>query len=205
MVQPTEAGPEIEREWRRIDKLLAEKSDAACALALIEAQKVFVQVLDVVSYGPTVDEKIHNAESLFGSLGSVLAAQNLYTQVVAEIGFEPKAAQTKKATEAILAAIIDLVGRDYEPKGAWPRMLNGLNFFWGHHPQFLMGLILSVLGFVAIVWFLADTMVGHFLNRMGVGFARFVIERPWLMITLVVILGISWIGHWVFVRRRRAE
>lgn len=205
MVQASEAGPEIEREWRRIDKLLSQKSDTASALALIEAQKVFVQVLDIVSYGPTVDEKIHNAESLFGHLGNVLVAQDLYTKVVAEIGFEAKASETKKATEDLLAAIMDLVGRDYEPKGAWPRMLNGLNFFWGHHPQFLTGITLTVLGFVAIVWFLADTTMGHWINRVGVGFARFIIERPWLMGGLVVILAIGWIGRWVFARRRRAS
>lgn len=205
MVQAAEAGPEIEREWQRIEKLLAQKNDAASALALVEAQKIFIQVLDIVSYGPTVDDKIRNAESLFGDLRGVLMAQELYTKVVAEVGFEAKASQTKKATEDLLAAIIDLVGRDYEPKGLGYRVLNSLNFFWSHHPQFVTGVALTLLGFVAIVWFLADTLVGHWLTRMGVGFSRFMIERSWLMVALVVVLALGWLARWFFTRHRRAE
>jgi len=200
-MESTDAGAEIEQEWRLVDRLLSQKSDSASTLALIEAQKIFAQVLDEISYGPTIDEKIRNSAGLFGDFPKVLAAQNLYSQVLTEVGFVVSSRQAKQACDAMLAGLLDLVGRDYEPRGAWPRLLNSLDFFWGHHPRFLVGAVLTVLGFVAVVWFLVDTAVGVWVSQVGVGFARFVIERPIVMGGLALILVIGWILGRPFGRR----
>jgi hypothetical protein len=202
-MQATEAGSEIEQEWKRVDRLLAKKDEASSAIAVVEAQKIFVQVLEEVSYGATVDDKIYNAAGLFGNVGKILEAQILYEDIVLEIGYVVKNQEAKAACDAWLSGVMDLLGRDFEPRGTWAKMGNSLNFFWGHHPKFLTGLLLAVLGYVAMVWFFTDMAVGQWLAMVGAGFARFVLDRPALMVGLAAALLISWLASRAFGARRR--
>lgn len=200
-----ETGPEIERSWKRVEKLLSKKDEAANALAVIEAYKIFDVVLDVVSYGPTTDDKIRHAAGLFRDEGKVLEATALYHKAVEQVGFVMTSKQARFACEWMMNGILDLVGRDYEPKSWNVRLVNNLNYFWGHHPKFLTLFVVSVLAFVAIVWFLADTVAGQFLTGLGVGFARFVVDNPVLMLSLLLVLGVAWWGSKFFWSSGRGE
>ena len=131
----SEIGEEIERQWARVNKFLAQKTEGANIAAILEAQKVFVQVLEVASYGPTIDDKIRNAGGLFADEGSVLAAQAQYDRVISEVGYLPSSKEAKQVCDALMKGILNLIGRDFEPRSLTARMVNGLNYFWGHHPK----------------------------------------------------------------------
>lgn len=193
-----ETGPEIEKSWKRVEKLLAKKDEASAALAVVEAYKIFEVVLDVVSYGPTTDDKIKHASNLFRDEGKVLEAVSIYHKVINQVGFVITSRQAKFASEWMMNGILDLVGRDYEPRSFGVRMANNLNYFWGHHPKFLSAIVLGVLAFVAVVWTLAETAWGQWLTGIGVGFAKFVVANPGLMVALIVVLAVAWWGSKFF-------
>lgn len=200
----TEIGTEVERQWKRVEKYLSLKTDTGNMMGVIEAQKIFEQVLNVMSYGPTVEDKINNAYGLFEDEVGLMATQQVYKKILTGSGYTLGYKEARKTCDALMKAILNMVGQDFEPLGLGERLLNWMNFFWGHHPRFLNSIVLFVLSFVAGVWFLADTVVGQWVVRVGLGFARFVMASPVVMIGLVVIFLIGTVfSHWASGRRRR--
>lgn len=195
----------IEAEWKRVEQLLAAKEDAAWEMAVVEAFKIFHQVLDEVSFGETVEEQIHNAGELFRDVRGVLAAEKVYQHILSKIGHRVTKGDANKASAAFLQAILDMVGRDWESRSWLDRWLSGLNYFWGTHPRMLAGCLAGVLIFVVLVWFFADTALGRWLGGLIVGFAHFVLSSPALMIALGVALVISMLLGMTFSGRRRGR
>ncbi len=181
----------VEAEWKRVEQLLASKEDAAWAMAVVEAFKIFHQVLDEVSFGETVEEQIHNAGELFRDVRGVLAAEKVYQHILGKVGHRITKSDASKASAAFLQAILDMIGRDWESRGWLDRWLSGLNYFWGTHPKALVGFLAGILIFVVLVWFLADTDLGKWVAGLMVGFAHFVLDNPILLIALGAALVIS--------------
>lgn len=198
-------GRTVEEEWQRVDKLLSQKNEAGWALAVVEAHKIFCQVLREVSFGETVDEQVHNAGELFKDMTGVLAAHDVYQRIIHEVGYSLKRKDVQKSTDALLQAILDMVGRDFEARGFWHRLSNSLNFFWGHHPRSLAGLLAGLLLFVVLVWFLADTAAGRWAVDLTVGFSRFVLSWTVLVVLLLVALLIAVILSLTYFEGRRRD
>lgn len=199
----TDIGAEVERQWRRVEKYLSLKTDTGNLAGVIEAQKIFEQVLNVMSYGPTVDDKVNNVYGLFEDEVGLMAAQQIYKKVINEPGYGLGSKEARKTCDSLMKAILNMVGQDFEPLGLGERLLNWMNFFWGHHPRFLNTIVLVVLSFVAGIWFLADTVLGQWVVRVGLGFTRFVMASPVIMIGLVVIFLIGTVFSHLAVGRRR--
>jgi len=198
-------GPEfeIESEWRRVEVLLARQHTSAWAMAVVEAHKIFRQVLDEVSFGETVDEQIHNAGELFKNMHDIVAADEVYRQILDKVGYKLTKQEAKSNTDALLQAVLDMVGRDFEQRSFWQRLSNSLNFFWGHHPRVLIGLLAGLLAFVVAVWFLADTTIGQWIVDLIVGFSRFVLSWTVLVVLLLVALLIAVALSFVYLEKRR--
>lgn len=199
----TEADFDVERQWKRVEALLGRKDESAWAMAVVEAHKVFRQVLNEVSFGETVDDQIHNAGELFKDISSVLAADLVQQHIISQIGHRVTQPDARKACDDLMRAILDMVGRDFERQGLWHRWANGLNYFWGHHPRLLAGLLAGLLALVVLVWFLADTHLGQWLTTLIVGFARFVLGWSGLVVGLVVVLIIALLAGSAYVDRQR--
>lgn len=194
---------EVEIEWKRVNSLLSRKEESAWAMAVVEAHKIFRQILAEVSFGDTVDDQIHNAGELFKNIGGVLAADLIYQHITDQIGHRVSKLDAEQACGDLMQAILDMVGRDFERQGWWGRWFNSLNFFWGHHPRLLAGLLAGVLAFVVLVWFLADTHFGQWLTALVVGFARFVLGWSGLVVGLVVAIIIALLVGMAYVGRQR--
>lgn len=192
----------VEAEWKRVEQLLTAKEDTAWAIAVVEAFKIFHQVLDEVSFGETVEERIHNAGELFRDIRGVLAAEKVYQHILGKINHRVTKSDANKACTAFLQAILDMIGRDWERRGWLDRWLSGLNYFWGTHPRMLAGCLAGVLIFVVLIWFLADTDLGKWLTGLMVGFAHFVLGSPILLIALGAALVISMLLGMTFSGRR---
>ena len=195
----------IEAEWKRVEQLLTAREDAAWAMAVVEAFKIFHQVLDEVSFGETVEEQIHNAGELFRDVRGVLAAEKMYQHILSKIGHRVTKNDANKASEAFLQAILDMIGRDWENRSRSDQWLSGLNYFWGTHPRMLAGCLAGILIFVVLTWFLADTTLGRWLGGLIVGFAHFVLGSSILLIALGVALVISMLLGMTFFGRRRGR
>jgi hypothetical protein len=192
----------VEAEWKRVDKLLASKEDASWAMAALEAFKIFYQVLSEVSFGETTEDKIHNAGELFKDVRSVLAAEKVCRHILEDVGHRVTKNDATKATNALLQAILDMIGRDWKGRGWFDQWLSSLNYFWGTHPKLLAGFLAGIAFFVALTWFLADTEIGKWLTKLLVGFAHFVLGAPILMIALGAAIVVSLLLSMAFTDRR---
>ena len=198
-------GVEIEAEWQRVTDLLSSKESASWTLAVVEAHKIFAQVLSEVSYGESFEDRLQNAGSLFGQIDGILYAHTLFERItVSHPGFTLRKVDAEAAVEDLLEGILDMTGRDFEERHRTDRVMTQLNYFWIHHPTFLAWLIASVLIFVGIVWVLAETLVGHFIVRLAIGFERFVIGWQGLLVGLLLALIFAvLLSYWLIGRQRR--
>jgi hypothetical protein len=206
--EPTQAMDQeeivIEKEWDRIERLLAMKNHLACNMAVIEADKLFREVLGIVSFGETMHEAIQNVADQLSNLKGVLESHKVYEDIVEVPGFSVDHKTAERATAIYLQAILDLIGRDFQGKSWWQRFVNEWVYFGESHPQMLRGWLVGILVFLVGVWFLADTAPGQWLVNLAVGFTHFVLSWVWwLILLLIIILGIVAVSWLWFERRRR--
>jgi hypothetical protein len=193
---------DVEGEWKRVEKLLSQKSSPSWSMAVVEAHKIFRQTLKEVSFGDTVDEQIQNASEIFRDMTKILQSHELYQDIVDEVDYQVTQEDAKKATGILLRAILDMTGRDFISQGLWHRMNNSLNFFWGNHPKFLVYVLSGLLAFVAVVWTLDKSPFGKWFTDLSVGFSEFIVDSESLLIGLVVAWFIALILSVVYFRKR---
>ena len=169
----------IEKEWKRIERLLSMKHHLAYGMAVIEADKLFREVLGIVSFGETMHEAIQNVAGQLSNLKGVLESRKVYEDIVEVPGFTIDRKTAEHATAIYLQAILDLMGRDFEAKGWWQRFINEWVYFGESHPQLLRGLLVGVLIFLVGVWFLALTAPGQWRVDLAVGVTYFVLSMVW--------------------------
>lgn len=191
----------VEEEWKRVEAGLAQKQTEAWSVAIIEAHKIFRDVLAEVSFGANLDEQIGNVEELFSNLPALMHAQMIWMRVMDEPGYRPTKTDAKKACDGLMQGILDMIGRDFHSQNWWHRMNNGLNYFWGHHPRLLTWVIGILLIVVVVTWFLTELAVGKWVVGLVVGFAQFVIERPGLFGGLVGLFLLVALVAWARDRR----
>ncbi|MEA1909844.1 MAG: hypothetical protein U9M89_02390 [Patescibacteria group bacterium] len=193
----------IEKEWQRITKLMSQKNKAAVNMAVVEADKLFREVLGVMSHGETVNEAIANTSKMFSDLKSLLEVRKVYEDVVEVPGYFVDQETAKKAAEIYLKAILDMMGRDMAPRSGWQRFWNDIVYFGGSRPTLLRDILVGILAFFAMVWFLHDTVYGQMVVGASIGITHFVLQELWwLVIVLVVVLLISLVS-WLFSSKKR--
>lgn len=193
----------IEKEWDRIERLLAHKNNVAHNMAVVEADKLFREVLGIISFGETVNEAIQNASNLFSDMKRLMEARKVYEDVVEVPGFWAERKIAQQATAAYLQAILDMMGKDYEEKGFGQRWVNEIVYFSELHPRLLRNIFIGILVFLVGVWFLADTTPGRWLVDLSVGITHFILSWVWwLILILLIILGVV-AASWLFFERRR--
>lgn len=193
----------VEKEWGRIERLLAQKSNAACSMAIVEVDKLFREVLGIVSFGETVHEAIANASGMFSNMKGLIEARKVYEDIVEVPGFLVDKSIAKHIAAVYLQAILDMLGKDYQDKGYGKKFVNELVYFSELHPKLLRNLLLGMLIFLVGVWFLADTGPGQWMVELAIGFTRFVLQWVWgLVLIVLIVLGIAAIS-WLFLERRK--
>ncbi|MFH0912274.1 MAG: hypothetical protein V1807_01290 [Patescibacteria group bacterium] len=193
----------IEKEWDRIEKLLAQKSKAALNMAVVEADKLFREVLGVISFGETVNEAIQNSANLFSNMKGLLESRKVYEDIVEVPGFFVDAKTAKEATGIYLKSILDMMGKDYREKSGWQVFVNEVVYFGESHPHLLRDMFLGILIFLVGVWFLNDTLWGGALVDAAIWITHSILNWVW---GVVIILGAVFalvLISWLFFERRR--
>jgi hypothetical protein len=193
----------IEKEWDRIEKMLAQKHQASLNMAVIEADKLFREVLGIISFGDTVNEAIQNSSNLFSNLKGLLEARKVYEDIVEVPGFFVEQKTATDATAIYLRAILDMMGKDYHPKTSFQVFFNEMVYFGESHPHLFRDILLGILIFLIGVWFLSSTGWGQKISSVAVGLTHFVLNWAWgLIIILGVILAVVLLS-WLFFERRK--
>jgi len=193
----------IEKEWDRIEKLLVQKNRAALNMAVVEADKLFREVLGIISFGDTVNEAIQNSSNLFSNLKGLLEVRKVYEDIVEVPGFFVDQKIAKDTTAIYLKAILDMMGKDYQPKGAFHAICNELAYFSESRPYLLRTIFLGVLIFLVGVWFLADTSLGQLIVSAAVGLTHFVLNWVWSLVIILAIIFAIVLFSWLFFERRK--
>lgn len=193
----------IEREWDRIEKLLVQKNKSSLNMAIIEADKLFREVLGIISFGDTVNEAIQNSSNLFSNLKGLLEVRKVYEDIVEVPGFFADQKTAKDATAIYLRAILDMMGKDYQPKGALHAIFNELAYFSESRPHLLRQIFLGILFFLVGVWFLSETVLGQWVVSAAVGLTQFVLSWVWWLIIILVVIFLIVLLSWLFFERRK--
>lgn len=193
----------IEKEWDRIEKLLAQKSSAALNMAVVEADKLFREVLGIISFGDTVNEAIQNSANLFSNMRGLLEARKVYEDIIEVPGFFVDAKTAKDAIAIYLKSILDMMGKDYHDKSSWQIFWNELIYFGEAHPRLLRDIFLGILIFLVLVWFLARTTWGQALVGAAVGVTEFVLSGVWVAVLILLAIFAIVLVSWLFFERRR--
>ncbi|MFH1088774.1 MAG: hypothetical protein V1719_02945 [Patescibacteria group bacterium] len=193
----------IEREWDRIEKLLVQKNKSALNMAVIEADKLFREVLGIISFGDTVNEAIQNSSNLFSNLKGLLEVRKVYEDIVEVPGFFVDQKTAKDATAIYLRAILDMMGKDYQPKGALHAIFNALAYFSESRPYLLREIFLGILIFLIGVWFLAETAFGQVIVNAAVGLTHFVLSWVWWLVIILAVIFLIVLLSWLFFERRK--
>ena len=194
----------IEKEWDRIEKLLSQKHHASLNMAVVEADKLFREVLGIISFGDTVNDAIQNSANLFSNMKGLLEARKVYEDIVEVPGFFVDQKTAKEAAAIYLRSILDMMGKDYHEKSGWQVFINELAYFGESHPHLIRDIILGFLVFLVGVWFLADTAWGQVVVSAAVGLTHFVLNWVWgVVIILAALLAVVLISWMFFERRRR--
>ncbi|MBU1092690.1 hypothetical protein KJ836_03405 [Patescibacteria group bacterium] len=193
----------VEKEWDRIEKLLIQKNKPALNMAVIEADKLFREVLGIISFGDTVNEAVQNSSNLFSNLKGLLEVRKVYEDIVEVPGFFVDQKTAKDATAIYLRAILDMMGKDYQPKGTFHAIFNELAYFSETRPYLLRKIFLGVLIFLVGVWFLADTALGQVVVGVAVGLTHFVLNWVWWLVVILSAIFLIVLLSWLFFERRK--
>lgn len=193
----------VEKEWVRIERLLSYKHSTAFNMAVVEADKLFREVLGIISYGETVDEAIQNASDMYSDMKGLLEVRKVYEDIIEVPDFWVNKDTAKQVTAIYLQAILDMMGKDYQERGAWQRFWNDMIYFSESHPRLLRNIVVGALIFLVVVWILTDTVPGQWLVRLIIGLTHFILNWVWwLVLILLVVLAIATIS-WLFLEQRK--
>lgn len=193
----------IEKEWDRIEKLLAQKSKAALNMAVVEADKLFREVLGVISFGDTVNEAIQNSANLFSNMRGLMESRKVYEDIVEVPGFFVDAKTASEAAAIYLRAILDMMGKDYHEKSSFHVFINELAYFGESHPHLVRDIFMGMLIFLVGVWFLSDTPIGQILVGWAVGITHFVLNWVWWLIIILAAIFAMVLLSWLFFERHK--
>lgn len=195
----------VEKEWVRIERLLSYKNNTAFNMAIVEADKLFREVLGVMSHGETVDEAIQNASDVYSDMKGLLEARKVYEDIIEVPDFWVNKDTAKQVTAIYLQAILDMMGKDYQERGVWQKFWNEIIYFGESHPKLLRDIVVGALIFLIVVWGLTDTAPGQWLVRLIVGLTHFILNWVWwLILILLVVLAIATIS-WLFLEQRKRQ
>lgn len=193
----------IEKEWDRIERLLSQPSASAINMAVIEADKLFREVLGIVSFGDTVHEAIQNASDMFSDMKGLMEARKVYEDIVEVPGFFVDKKSAKHVAAVYLQTVLDMMGKDYQEKSMWHKFTNELVYFGESNPSMLRNIFIGILAFLLIVWFLSDTSLGQWFTSLAVGLTHFVLNWVWWLILLIVIILAIALVSWLFFEGRK--
>lgn len=193
----------IEKEWNRIERLLSQTSASATNMAVIEADKLFREVLGIVSFGDTVHEAIQNASDMFSNMKGLMDARKVYEDIVEVPGFFVDKKSAKHVTAIYLQAVLDMMGKDYQEKSMWHKFVNELVYFGESNPGILRNIFIGILAFILIVWFLSDTSLGQWFVSLAVGLTHFILNWVWWLILLILVILVIAVVSWLFFEGRK--
>ena len=175
--------------WEKVEAYVNEKDKGGTAMAVIETEKIFDEVLKRRNFpGKTTDQRIHNARGTFSDFEALQLARDVYKKLALEIDAEISVTDIKEVLSAYHQAIKDLTKIEEKELKTLDKVILFVRHYINAPRKLLKRAALSVVLFFFIIFILDNTSAGRSVVAVLVKVAHFIFS--WVLLTLLLILGV---------------
>lgn len=192
--------------WERVDKYLQEKTDTGAALALIETEKIFGQVLHKLGYpGKNTDQKVESAKPFIRNFKDLKLARDVYKKITNEVSAEISSSDVQSILNAYYQTIRDLTSEAKKNRSIWQKLKLYFRYLIPNPKRFAKKLAIWFLGFFFVVFLLDTTSFGRSIVKFLVVISHFIFS--WILWTVLILIGLAIVilGALFFFSKRKRE
>lgn len=192
--------------WDQVEDYVNEKDKGGAAMAVIETEKIFSEVLKKLKLpGKDTDQRINSAKKLISNMQSLTLARSVYRKIATEVGAEIEVSDLQEILTAYHEAIRDLTKAQEKKFTAKERFIMFLRHYVPNPTKTLRNALIGLVVFFFIVFVLDSTNIGQAIVSAFTATANFIFS--WVLFTVLLIIGvvIIIIGGILYFESRRKK
>ncbi|MBU1178053.1 hypothetical protein KJ903_02435 [Patescibacteria group bacterium] len=175
--------------WEKVEAYVNEKDKGGAAMAVIETEKIFDEVLKRRNFpGKTTDQRIHNARGVFSDYEALQLARDVYKKLSLEVAADIKITDIKEILSAYHQAVKDLTKIEEKELSFFDKIILFFRHYINAPRKLLKRAALGTISFFFIIFILDSTSAGRWVVSALVKTSH--ILFGWVLLTLLLILGV---------------
>ena len=176
--------------WDRVEKYLREKTFSGNAMALVETEKLFREVIKKLDFpGKDIDKQIKVLRSFFSDYRRLKRAREQEKKILKKINYEISSEDAQKYLSAYYQAINDLIEFKKKKISFWKKMKFYLRLYIPCSKNFSKKFILTLFIFFLIIFILDSTNFGAVVVDLFVKISHLIFS--WVLFVALLIAGIA--------------
>jgi hypothetical protein len=187
--------PEVEKKelksltWDQVEDYVNEKSKGGAAMAVIETEKIFGEVLKKLNFpGKNTDQRVDGAKNIFSNYQALKLARSVYKKLAFEVGTEIEIPDVREILSAYHRAIRDLTKAQEKKLSPKEKVLMFIRHYAPEPKKTLKKVGVGLILFFFIIFVLDSTSIGKSLVSALVKISHFIFS--WVLFTVLLIIGI---------------
>ncbi|MFH2105039.1 MAG: hypothetical protein ABII72_02265 [Parcubacteria group bacterium] len=175
--------------WEKVESYVNEKNKGGTAMAIIETEKIFDEVLKRRNFpGKTTDQRVRNARGAFSDYEALQLARDIYKKLALEVSAEIEVIDIKEILSAYHQAIKDLTKIEEKKLTTLDKIVLFFRHYISAPRKLLKRIVLGTILFFFIIFILDSTNAGRSVVSALVKAAHFIFS--WVLLTVLLILGV---------------
>ncbi len=175
--------------WDQVEDYVNEKDNGGAAMAVIETEKIFSEVLKKLKLpGKDTDQKVKSAKNLFSNYQSLSLSRSVYKKIVFEVGAEIEVADLKEILTSYHEAIRDLTKAQEKKFTSKERFLMFIKHYIPNPAKTGRNIAIGIIVFFFTIFLLDSTSFGQVMVSSLVKTAHFIFS--WVLFTVLLVIGI---------------
>jgi len=191
--------------WSAAEKALAEGTFSGYKIGILETEKLFNELLKNKQIpGNSVERKIKYIHRFLSLPDKLDYSSNICERIISEPHFEISREETKQIISGYWQAMLD-IEEAVESLSLWEKISMRLKHVLTISFKNTRYIFLAVLAASAIIWFLAETVIGKKIAGIIITANHFFIFKFlfWTAITLVTLFALGGILYFITRRKKR--
>lgn len=193
--------------WERVDKYLQEKTSSGAALALVETEKIFSEVIKKLGYpGKTTNERVQSAKPFIKNFKDLELARSVYRKIIDEVNVEISPEDIQSVLNAYYQVIRDLTQEAKKNKSPWQKLRLRFRYVVPQPKRLAKKLAIWFFGCFFVVFLLDTTSFGRGLVNVLVAISHFIFS--WILWTVLIVIGLTIVvlgALFFFSKRKRSR
>lgn len=175
--------------WEKVEQHIQEGTSSGNAMALVETEKIFAQVLKKLKFpGKTTDQRTEALKSVITDFNELTQARKIYKSLIGKIDFELENLDIKKILAAYYRAISDISKFHKEKRNFLTNIKLYLNAYFPKPKKTFKKLGIGLVIFFFIIFLLDSTSFGRSFVSGLVALSHFIFS--WVLFTVILIVGV---------------